>query len=38
MLPRERVDVIKNGRINALEYSRYWAQKQKSLRVRATAI
>lgn len=29
MLPRERVDVIKNGRINALEYSRYWAQKQK---------
>ncbi|WMW81026.1 TldD/PmbA family protein [Undibacterium cyanobacteriorum] len=29
MLPRERVDVIKNGRINALEYSRFWAQKQK---------
>ncbi len=29
MLPRERTDVIKNGRVNALEYSRYWAQKQK---------
>jgi predicted Zn-dependent protease len=29
MLPRERTDVIKNGRINSLEYSRFWAQKQK---------
>lgn len=29
MMPRERVDVIKNGRVNSLEYSRFWAQKQK---------
>lgn len=29
MLPRERIEVIKNGRVNSLEYSRYWAQKQK---------
>jgi predicted Zn-dependent protease len=29
MLPRERVDVIKNGRVTSLEYSRFWAQKQK---------
>ena len=29
MLPRERTEVIKNGRVNSLEYSRYWAQKQK---------
>lgn len=29
MLARERVDVIKNGRVNSLEYSRFWAQKQK---------
>ncbi len=28
MLARERTDVIKGGRVNALEYSRYWAQKQ----------
>jgi predicted Zn-dependent protease len=29
MLPRQRTEVIKNGRVNALEYSRFWAQKQK---------
>ena len=28
-LARERTDVIKNGRIHSLEYSRFWAQKQK---------
>ena len=28
MLARERTDLIKGGRVNALEYSRYWAQKQ----------
>ena len=28
MLARERTDVIKDGKINALEYSRFWAQKQ----------
>ncbi len=28
MLARERTDVIKNGRVNALDYSRFWAQKQ----------
>ncbi len=27
-LAREHTDVIKNGRISALDYSRYWAQKQ----------
>ena len=30
MLPRERTDVVKNGRIVALDYSRFWAQKQKA--------
>jgi predicted Zn-dependent protease len=30
MLPRERMDIIKNGKVAALEYSRYWAQKQKA--------
>ena len=34
MLPRERTDVIKNGRIVSLDYSRYWAKKQNA---RATA-
>ena len=34
MLPRERTDVIKNGRIVSLGYSRFWAQKQN---VRPTA-
>jgi predicted Zn-dependent protease len=34
MLPRERTDVVKNGKIVALDYSRYWAQKQNA---RATA-
>jgi predicted Zn-dependent protease len=29
LLPRERTEVIKNGRVNSLEYSLYWAQKQK---------
>ncbi len=28
MLARERTDVIKNGRVSALEYSLYWAKKQ----------
>ena len=28
LLARERTDVIKAGRVNALEYSRYWANKQ----------
>ncbi len=28
MLGRERTDVIKAGRVNALEYSPYWAKKQ----------
>jgi len=28
MLARERMDIIKNGQISALNYSRYWAQKQ----------
>jgi predicted Zn-dependent protease len=28
LLARERTDVIKAGRVNALEYTRYWAQKQ----------
>jgi predicted Zn-dependent protease len=30
MLPRERTDIIKDGRIVALEYSRYWAQKKNA--------
>ena len=34
MLPRERTDVIKNGRIVSLGYSPFWAQKQN---VRPTA-
>lgn len=29
MLPRQRTEVIKNGRVNSLEYSRFWAQKQQ---------
>ncbi|MDI4632256.1 TldD/PmbA family protein [Pelomonas sp. V22] len=28
MLARERTDVIKNGRVNALDYSLFWAKKQ----------
>ena len=28
MLPRERMDIIKNGKIASLDYTRYWAQKQ----------
>ncbi|MCA1856020.1 TldD/PmbA family protein [Massilia oculi] len=28
MLPRERIHLVKDGRINALNYSRYWAQKK----------
>ncbi|MET0267257.1 MAG: TldD/PmbA family protein [Duganella sp.] len=28
LLARERQELIKNGRINALNYSQYWAQKQ----------
>jgi predicted Zn-dependent protease len=28
MLARERTDLIKEGRVNALNYSRFWAQKQ----------
>ena len=28
MLARERQDIIKNGKINALNYSTYWAKKQ----------
>ena len=28
MLARERTDVIKNGRVNALDCSRFWAKKQ----------
>ncbi|MBZ2205945.1 TldD/PmbA family protein [Massilia soli] len=28
MLPRERTDIIKNGKIASLDYTRYWAQKQ----------
>ena len=34
MLPRERTDVVKNGKIVSLDYSRFWAQKQNA---RATA-
>lgn len=30
MLPRERTDVVKNGRIVSLDYSLFWAQKQKA--------
>ncbi|MES2263925.1 MAG: TldD/PmbA family protein [Pseudomonadota bacterium] len=28
MLARERMDIVKNGKISALDYSRFWAQKQ----------
>jgi len=28
MLPRERIALVKDGRINALDYSRFWAKKQ----------
>ncbi len=28
MLARERVDLIKDGKVNSLNYSRFWAQKQ----------
>ena len=31
MLPRERTDVVKNGKIVSLDYSRFWAQKQKAI-------
>ncbi|GHA73847.1 TldD/PmbA family protein [Cognatilysobacter bugurensis] len=27
-LPREKMDIVKDGKIAALQYSRYWAQKQ----------
>jgi predicted Zn-dependent protease len=30
MLPRERTDVVKNGKIVALDYSRFWARKQNA--------
>ncbi|MES2320424.1 MAG: TldD/PmbA family protein [Pseudomonadota bacterium] len=30
MLPRERTDVVKNGRIAALGYSHYWAKKHNT--------
>ncbi len=30
MLARERTDVIKDGRIVSMSYSRYWAEKQKA--------
>ena len=30
MMPRERTDVVKNGRIVSLDYSRFWAQKQNA--------
>jgi len=30
MLPRERMDIIKNGKVASLDYSRFWAQKQKA--------
>ena len=29
MLPRERTDIIKNGRVASLGYSRFWAHKNK---------
>ena len=28
MLPRERMDIIKNGKVSALDYSLFWAKKQ----------
>ena len=28
MLPRERTDVVKNGRVASLDYGQFWAQKQ----------
>lgn len=28
MLPRERIALVKDGRINSLDYSRFWAKKQ----------
>jgi predicted Zn-dependent protease len=36
MLPRERVHLVKDGRINALDYSQYWA-KQKGARAVGSA-
>ena len=36
MLPRERVELVKDGRINALNYSQYWA-KQKGQRAIGSA-
>jgi predicted Zn-dependent protease len=36
MLPRERMHLVKDGRINALNYSQYWA-KQKNQRAVGTA-
>ncbi|GAB2516920.1 TldD/PmbA family protein [Lysobacter humi (ex Lee et al. 2017)] len=27
-LPREKMDIVKNGKVAALQYSRYWAKKQ----------
>ncbi len=30
MLPRERTDLIKNGKVSALNYSQYWAKKQNA--------
>ena len=31
MLPRERTDVVKNGKIVSLDYSRFWAHRQKAI-------
>jgi predicted Zn-dependent protease len=28
MLPRERMDLVRNGKVAALDYSRFWAKKQ----------
>ena len=36
MLPRERVALVKDGRINALDYSQFWAKK-KGMRAVGTA-
>ena len=30
MLPRERTDIIKNGKVVSLDYSMYWAKKQNA--------
>ncbi|WP_314443335.1 TldD/PmbA family protein [Massilia timonae] len=35
MLPRERVELVKDGKINALDYSRYWAQQKQQRAVGA---